>query len=109
MAAALVALALLAAPAVELRAKDVALTDAVLLRVELASADGRAHRVRLAASSEGGLRLQPGEPLAVPASGSLTVERLLFRGAAPRASRHELRLVALEEDGSAPGDARLAG
>lgn len=93
----------------ELRAVDVVLTDAARLRVELQSSDGRAHRVRLEAGAESGLRLQSGSEIELPETGSVTVERLLFRGTAPWGSRHELHLVALEATGPGQADLRAAG
>jgi hypothetical protein len=96
-------------PYVELRAADVVLTDAARLRVELQSSDRRSHRLRLEASAESGLRLQPGNEIELPASGSVVVERLLFRGTAQWGSRHELRLVALEATDLAQAEPRVAG
>lgn len=76
-----------------------ALTEAAVLRVELRSTDGQPHEVRLMGSCPGGARLDPGTSVQVPASGSASVERLVFRGEAAWNRRHELRLVALQERG----------
>lgn len=82
---------------------ELALTEAAALRIELKSSDGLPHVVRLLGSCPGGARLDPGAAVQVPASGSTSVERLVFRAEAAWNSRQELRVVAVAlQDGAEP-------
>ena len=86
-----------AAPSsVRLTVSDLRITHAGELRVELHSADGRAHRVELHVThGPGGLRALPA-PVDVPATGTARVALRVFRGAAAWGTRHEIDVVALE-------------
>lgn len=89
-----------AAPCVRLTARNLRLTHAGELRVELTSADGRAHHVALHVTHDlGGLRPQPAI-VDVPAEGSVHADVLVLRGDAAWSSRHAIDVVAL--DGERP-------
>jgi hypothetical protein len=89
-----------AAVPVRISAPEITLRDRALLPVDLESADGRAHRIRLRVLTPRGLnaeRLQ--DEVAVPATGVARVSVPLLRGGVARPSRQGLLLVAETLDG----------
>lgn len=89
-----------ASSSVRLTSSDLRLTHAGELRVELESADGRAHHVALHVTHDlGGLRPLP-VTVDVPPAGAVRTGVRVFRGDAAWGSRHEVDVVALA--GEAP-------
>lgn len=87
---------------VNVHVTDLRLAHAGELRVELRSADGRAHRAELRASAAAGsLRVLPAA-IDVPAAGVTRVALRVFRGDATWDSRHEIDVVALAADDGTP-------
>lgn len=85
-----------ATSAVRLTAADLRLTHAGELRVDLESADGRAHRVELQVAHEpSGLRPLPAV-VDVPPAGRAHVALRVFRGDAAWGTRHAVEVVAIE-------------
>jgi len=105
----LVALGANPGPAVRLAADALHLDVEGDLAVQLESADGEAHHVRLRALTARGLRAEGGgTEVAVPAKGVSPARLPLVRAGAPRGSRHAVLLVAEALDGSVARTSVLA-
>lgn len=97
----LIALGENAAPAVRLTIPEATLDSVGRFSVELASADGAPHPVRLRVHVPRGLRVDPVDStLEVPATGAASAEIRLFRVDAPWESRQGVVIVATATDGS---------
>ena len=87
-------------PPVSLSVPDARVTRFAVVPVRLQSADGAAHRVRLRALAPRGVNaLEPEEPVAVPASGSVAAPLRVLRAGAPIGSQAGLVVLATEVDG----------
>ncbi len=101
-AALLVGLGSQAGPAVRLQPSPARLEVTGPLQVEVRSADGAPHRVRLRAFTPRGLRAEgDGVEVEVPAQGAVVASLPLVRAGAPRGTRHSVEIVA-ETRGEAP-------
>jgi hypothetical protein len=97
----LVALGASPSPAVSLKVPPAAIRVAGSLRVEVASADGSPHRVRVRALTPRGVNAWPeSQEVDVPAAGTRVVELPLLRAGAPWGSRSGLLVVASALDGA---------
>ena len=97
----LLSLGATAEPAVKLEPEELLLETRDRLRVDLESADGAPHRVRVRVLTPRGLNVD-GEALEaeVPAKGRASVEATLLRAGAPRGSRQGILVVATAADGA---------
>lgn len=97
-------------PAVRLYVSESRFETRGTVRVEVESADGRPHRVRLRALVPRGLN-ELGRPVAVdvPERGRVTAALELVRGTAPRASRYGIVVLASAEDGPLERTAAAVG
>ena len=96
----LLALGATSEPAVRLSVPGASMCWTGTLVVQLESADGAAHRVRLRAEAPRWLRLEnPTGEVEVPAQGKALAPVRLFRGTAPWGSRQGLLVVAEAMDG----------
>jgi hypothetical protein len=87
-------------PAVTLVPEPLRLVVRGLLAVRVQSRDGEPHRIRLRVLTARGLRAGgEGVLVQVPARGNVVASLPVVRAGAPRASRHEVVLVAEAEDG----------
>jgi hypothetical protein len=97
----LLALAAAAPPSVRMSVEPARVVYEGVARVQLESADGAAHRVRLRALAPRGLAaLEPGEPVVVPPTGRVTAPLRVLRAGAPPGSRAGIVVLAAEMDGS---------
>jgi hypothetical protein len=102
VAALLLAFDAMPPPAVRLRAGALALREAAEATVQLESADGKPHRVRLSTWLPRALTCDPpAQAVEVPERGIARARVRVFRAAAAYDSRHELLAVA-ETEGESP-------